>query len=70
MNHREQIIIGTRRSNSPTADWDIGLIGDRRAGGTCLTYGSATEQGRRPYSIHPALTNVVQDALLDVPAVA
>lgn len=103
------IVIGTGSGNSvidsSMADWDIGLIDQRRAGGTCLNYGciptkmftvtdeagnrnqltgdriqafvmaiefgiSATDLARRPHWIHPALTEIVQNALLDVSAAA
>jgi mycothione reductase len=41
--HHDLIIIGTGSGNSVVdssmSDWDIGLIDERKAGGTCLNYG-------------------------------
>lgn len=43
MKHHDLVVIGTGSGNSviddSMADWDIGLIDQRRTGGTCLNYG-------------------------------
>ncbi|MET0474310.1 MAG: mycothione reductase [Mycobacterium sp.] len=43
MKHHDLIVIGTGSGNSvfdsAMADWDIGLIDQRKTGGTCLNYG-------------------------------
>ncbi|GAB7066686.1 mycothione reductase [Mycobacterium hodleri] len=43
MKHHDLFVIGTGSGNSviddSMADWDIGIVDQRRAGGTCLNYG-------------------------------
>lgn len=51
--HHDLVVIGTGSGNS-IIEWDIGLIEQRRAGGTCLDYGCVRS------------IPVDQNALLDV----